>query len=666
MLKALTSIERSATTWLKNLKKWNKAMYLSFEQIRKSHDALADVHPFYLFTFLACKARRLPVGRAVHFPIDKKEADHLSLYFRTDPSSKHFYRVSKVGRKDQRWLNEDYPSSGSQKTRTTTFKDAFIHETGTDLWGWERDYVEALESKLHRKRRISAFDLAVWLYRQQGWPVRTTAAGIQKSFLEGFNITKKERELLFETTVPTDSSRGEMFQDKRVSWRELQEITMRAPDVGPEEGGALAVLELYGIGPAKKLTFEPGDRINLITGDNALGKTFLLECAWWALSGIWAGLPAYPREDAKRSEPKVTFQICSEYKGENVSSVKYDWDTDSWPLPSKKRRLTIPGLIVYARVDGSFSVWDPARANMKGKKGRNGNGAFLFSPDEIWNGLESKTPPKGRVLCNGIIRDWITWQYSEDAEVFETFCKVLKRLSPKDLGALEPGRPTRLLHDAREIPTVRHSYGTIPIIHASAGVKRIIAIAYLLVWAWQDHKTQSRLLRKPVERRMVVLIDELEAHLHPQWQRLILPALTDVCDELDAELKTQFIIATHSPLVTASMEPLYDEKTDKLFHLFLGRKPDDIFGDVVMLKKVPFIRHGRLDRWLTSEVFELGEARSIEAEKAIEDALRLQQKSKPSTEEVSSISSQLMQYLAAEDSFWPRWICFAEKHGVDL
>ena len=33
------------------------------------------------------------------------------------------------------------------------------------------------------------------------------------------------------------------------------------------------------IGPAKRLIFEPAKRLNLITGDNGLGKTFLLECA---------------------------------------------------------------------------------------------------------------------------------------------------------------------------------------------------------------------------------------------------------------------------------------------------------------------------------------------------------------------------------------------------
>jgi hypothetical protein len=319
--------------------------------------------------------------------MDKNEKQHLEEYFKTNPSSRYYYRLSKVGPKGHRWLNEDYASSGSQKTRTTTFKDAFIHKRGTDLWGWDNSYVGILEEKLYKKHRIPAFHLAVWLYRHEKWSVRSTAGYIQRRFFQDFNITKKEKDLLFETKVPEDLSITSMFQDKSISWQELQKITTMAPDAEPEEGGSLSLLELQGLGPAKKLTFEPADRINLITGDNALGKTFLLDCAWWALTGIWAGLPAYPREDARKSEVKIVFQICSEYRGIEDSLVKYNWETGSWPSP--RRRPTIPGLIVYARVDGSFSVWDPARADVERKRGRlNGSGAFVFSSDDIWNGLE--------------------------------------------------------------------------------------------------------------------------------------------------------------------------------------------------------------------------------------------------------------------------------------
>ena len=43
-------------------------------------------------------------------------------------------------------------------------------------------------------------------------------------------------------------------------------------------------LHLENVGPAPELTMELGPRLNLITGDNGLGKSFLLDVAWWALT----------------------------------------------------------------------------------------------------------------------------------------------------------------------------------------------------------------------------------------------------------------------------------------------------------------------------------------------------------------------------------------------
>ncbi len=47
----------------------------------------------------------------------------------------------------------------------------------------------------------------------------------------------------------------------------------------------------------------------------------------------------------------------------------------------------------------------------------------------------------------------------------------------------------------------------------------------------------------------IVLIDEIELHLHPQWQRKIVPALRKIFP------KCQFIITTHSPQVIADVRP---------------------------------------------------------------------------------------------------------------
>ena len=50
----------------------------------------------------------------------------------------------------------------------------------------------------------------------------------------------------------------------------------------------LKSLELRDVGPADHLEIDFAPRVNLITGDNGLGKSFLLDVAWWALTGLAA------------------------------------------------------------------------------------------------------------------------------------------------------------------------------------------------------------------------------------------------------------------------------------------------------------------------------------------------------------------------------------------
>ena len=43
-------------------------------------------------------------------------------------------------------------------------------------------------------------------------------------------------------------------------------------------------VKMTNVGPAPTMEFDFGDRLNLLTGDNGLGKSFLLDIAWWALT----------------------------------------------------------------------------------------------------------------------------------------------------------------------------------------------------------------------------------------------------------------------------------------------------------------------------------------------------------------------------------------------
>ncbi|MBD2326333.1 AAA family ATPase [Alkalinema sp. FACHB-956] len=56
-------------------------------------------------------------------------------------------------------------------------------------------------------------------------------------------------------------------------------------------------------------------------------------------------------------------------------------------------------------------------------------------------------------------------------------------------------------------------------------------------------------LDNPLQGTGVIMIDEIDAHLHPQWQRRIVPALQN------AFPNCQFILATHSPLIISDLPP---------------------------------------------------------------------------------------------------------------
>jgi predicted ATPase len=624
--------------------------YLRRELVLHSLGQLSVLHPFFGITFLVCKQAKLPVGKKVSFPINNAENEFLLQYYHPDLRSKYFFQPFKSV---SRWLSPKYPSSGSQSVRTRgQLAAAFLHDRGTDQWGWSRSYINVLQARLEQEGHgfVPVFWLAVWLFRNRTFPEGTTSAKLVRTLVREFFISDRESEVLCDVSVPDltyDILAPDPFTDDLLL-RSLEP----PPDATPREGGTLRVLQLTNVGPAKQLAFTPAERLSIITGDNGLGKTFLLECAWWGLTGVWAeghqAIPSILHDD--HHSPTITFAIAGrkEEGAPQRSTIAYDWAAQRWPAP--KDRPTIPGLVVYARVDGSFAVWDPARHGTA--IAREGSGLLLFKRDDVLDGLAGK--------IEGLIRDWVKWQNARDQSTFRMFCAVMERLSPPDMAPLRPGEPVRVAHDPRDIPTLVHNYAEVPFTAESAGVKRIVAIAYLLVWAWNEHRVSSNLAKKAPQNNIVFMVDEVEAHLHPKWQRVVLPALLDVMNVLGEQVKPQMIVATHSPLILASMESGFSDDSDKLFHLYLENATD------VRFHEVPFLKHGTVDAWLTSDVFELKQPRSREGETALERAKQLLADSSSNRERIKSVHGELAAVLPAEDPFWPRWLHFAEMKGVDL
>jgi hypothetical protein len=69
-------------------------------------------------------------------------------------------------------------------------------------------------------------------------------------------------------------------------------------------------LLLQDIGPVAGLTADFGERLNLVTGDNGLGKTFLPDACWYALTRTWADALHGSAENWLSSE---SFDLASGY-----------------------------------------------------------------------------------------------------------------------------------------------------------------------------------------------------------------------------------------------------------------------------------------------------------------------------------------------------------------
>ena len=285
----------------------------------------------------------------------------------------------------------------------------------------------------------------------------------------------------------------------------------------------------------------------------------------------------------------------------------------------------------------------------------------MFSEAEVWDGLWEETQGRRTPICNGLLFDWSSWIKEQDRSNADAMRAALEALSPAGDDTLSIGPVQRLsMRDSRDIPTIQTTWaGAVPVLHAAAGVRRVCVLAYVLTWAWKEHRLVAGHMGEPTTRSVIMLFDEVESHLHPRWQRTILGSLRNLGGTLLDDASLQLVVTTHSPLVMASAEAWFDPEQDAWFDLDLEGEPPE-----ATLRKRHYLPRGGAGAWLTSEAFDLATDRgSVEAETAIVRARELLRDPDPTLAEVMSAHEALRAALPDVDSFWVRWNAFVERSG---
>jgi predicted ATPase len=165
-------------------------------------------------------------------------------------------------------------------------------------------------------------------------------------------------------------------------------------------------------------------------------------------------------------------------------------------------------------------------------------------------------------------------------QVKEILIKLLPGVEAMRLMPGEPPQPASV--------EVKTEDGWIPMRRLSLGYRTMIAWMVDLASRLCERYPNSK---DPLAEPAVVLIDEIDLHLHPSWQRALLKHLTERFPN------TQFIVTAHSPLVIqAAPEARIVVLRRQGGHVVIDDSPKAVSG-------------WRVDQILTSDLFDLPSAR---------------------------------------------------------
>lgn len=324
----------------------------------------------------------------------------------------------------------------------------------------------------------------------------------------------------------------------------------------------LASVEIRNFRAVQEMTLLLHPQLTVLHGENGLGKTSVLRAIAVGLNAAAAFLPGHnplprhsgadPRRGAK--PPDVTVKL------ETTAGLAWKcvWEGGDYWRPDEKEELSRSLARIY-EADRSekkpldlplMAFYNTERTTLESPKKSRG----LAKGEEFhrYRAFEQA------LAASASFPDFFHWFYAmENQELREqkargdfdhqhrglegvrmAICSVLDSVSNPSVRVEPPGFEV----------TVRSDNGNqnLDVDQLSGGYRATLAVAADLAWRMALGNPH---LEDPLSSEAVVLIDEIELHLHPSWQQRILDDLTRTFPN------AQFIVTTHSPQVLTTVLP---------------------------------------------------------------------------------------------------------------
>ena len=381
----------------------------------------------------------------------------------------------------------------------------------------------------------------------------------------------------------------------------------------------------------------------LLVGDNGVGKSTLLQClAWMRPTPYYPHGPDTPhgiqpwlhdqdpptlvtllRDGARRTELRATMVEAPDLRSRPSSTINTG-------IELRAENNQFQGARLIENANTSRTTADPFVITYAANRHMGRQNADASSESEPVDLLQTD---RTELVDAADVLSQLEYSALKRNPRSQACLNSMKRALTKilpfvdaatDIDILDPEEPAGGLQ-------FRTHNGNVPLHGLSLGHRTVTAWIVDLAWKLVRRYRQSE---KPLEEPAVVLIDEIDLHVHPLWQRTIMRQFSEHFPNV------QFVATTHSPLMITSLSDV---------NVAVLRQTDA--ADHVVIENDPQVVEGwRFDQILVN-LFGLETARSARIEALMKERETLLEKvpvTAQDTEQLRKISAELSALPTAE------------------